>query len=172
MQRFHRSLMSQWPTGVGLVTATGSDGPRGCTANAISSLSLDPPLLLVCFDSLSRTLEAVRHAGRFGVNMLATDQRRVSEVFATKATQAEKFGAVAHDEREGIPVLEGCLAVVGCEVQEEFTGGDHFIVVGRPMFGDIDPDRQPLMFFRAAYWHGLSSSAAAGAPAGEARGVA
>src|SRR3954470_9026953 len=86
-----RTVMGRFPTGVTVVTAMSPEGPVGMTANAISSLSLDPLLLLVCFDNASRTLAVVRDSRRFGVNVLAVGQEALARRFAGKLPEAEKF---------------------------------------------------------------------------------
>src|SRR4029077_18709158 len=96
-----RRLMGFWATGVSVITAQGDEGPAGATANALSSLSLDPPLALVCFDLSSRTLAAVRESERFCLNMLSAGQEDVSRLFATKTSQEEKFADIEHHLVEG-----------------------------------------------------------------------
>src|SRR5580698_3812662 len=99
--------MRFWATGVSVITSEGSDGPAGVTANALSSLSLDPPLALVCFDLSSRTLHAVRESERFCVNMLAAGQEEISRLFATKQHHEEKFAQISHRLVEEVPVIGG-----------------------------------------------------------------
>ena len=146
-----RRLFGHWATGVTVVTSRGDDGPRGCTANAVTSLSLDPPAMLVCFELSSNTLAAVRRSGRFAVNMLAADQEALSRHFAGKGDSAAKFGSVPHHDEEGMPVLDGALAWMVCEVREEMQGGDHAIVIGDLLRGDAREDAEPLLFFRSRY---------------------
>jgi flavin reductase (DIM6/NTAB) family NADH-FMN oxidoreductase RutF len=143
--------MSQWATGVSVVTSKGSTGPRGCTANALTSLSLDPPLLLVCFDLRSNTLRAVRETGRFGVNILAAGQEAVGRRFARKEPVDGKFEGLGYRLEHGVPILDGCLAWIACEVESEQPGGDHAIVLGRPLAGRSDAGAAPLVFFRSSY---------------------
>ena len=81
-----RSLMSRWVTGVAVVTSTDGTGPRGATTNALTSLSLDPLLVLVALDHASNTLQAVRNSGRFCINVLAAYQETLARRFATKAS--------------------------------------------------------------------------------------
>src|SRR2546423_15387001 len=102
--------MGFWATGVSVITSEGDDGPAGATANALSSLSLEPPLALVCFDLSSRTLGAVRESERFCINMLSSGQEDISRLFATKKSQEEKFAEIDHHLVEGAPVIDGCLA--------------------------------------------------------------
>lgn len=147
----HRQLAGHWATGVSLVTSLGPEGPTGCTLNALTSLSLEPPLLLACFDLTARTLEAIRSSGRFCVNILASDQEDVSRRFATKAEMSEKFEGLDYRLEHGAPVLTGLLASIVCAVHDELEGGDHAIVIGRPIAGETDLEAEPLLFFRSAY---------------------
>ncbi|MBS1886186.1 MAG: flavin reductase family protein [Actinobacteria bacterium] len=146
-----RALMANWVTGVSLVTSQGADGPVGCTANALTSLSLDPPLLLVCFAHTARSLEAVRASRRFAVNVLSWDQRELSAKFASSGEQAEKFSGVVHRIEDGVPVIDGCVANLVCELDRELSVGDHAIAVGRPLSGSFDAEATPLGFFRSDY---------------------
>lgn len=167
----YRKLMGLWATGVTVVTAAGDDGPYGATLNAFSSLSLDPPLLLVCFDHQARTLEAVRHAGRFCVNVLSAEQEEVSRRFSGKRPMAEKFSELAWGPGEGgVPVLKDCLASIVCRVAQEFEAGDHTIVVGAPLAAVHRDDLHPLVFFRGGYWERIAELAERGVrPEGEYR---
>jgi flavin reductase (DIM6/NTAB) family NADH-FMN oxidoreductase RutF len=155
-----RALIGNWATGVSVITAGGEDGPHGCTANALTSLSLDPLLLLVCFDNESNTLQAVRRSGRFCINILAAGQETLSRRFATKDTEGEKFRETEYEEVDGVPVLTGVLAWVVCQVEHEIPGGDHAIVVGGPLAGDTGPGDAPLIFFRSGYYEPGDISAA------------
>ena len=103
----YRSAIGHFATGVAVVTCDGPEGPSGLTTNAVSSLSLDPLLLLVCFDNASRTLPFVRDSGRFGVNVLRAGQEGLAHVFASKRVADEKFAEVTHELVDGVPVLEG-----------------------------------------------------------------
>ena len=143
-----RRLMGQWATGVSIVT---SIGPRGCTANAVASLSLDPPLVLVCLDHGSNTLTAIRATGRFCINVLAGDQEQLARGFARKCAEDEKFAGISHQAVDDVPILDGVLAWVLCELEEEVPGGDHAIVIGRPVRGEANDAAEPLIFFRSAY---------------------
>jgi 3-hydroxy-9,10-secoandrosta-1,3,5(10)-triene-9,17-dione monooxygenase reductase component len=127
----YKAAIGAFPTGVAVVTAVGNEGPAGLTTNAITSLSLDPLLLLVCFANDSRTLPVVQEAGRFAVNLLCSDQSDLAHVFASKRLQREKFEAVTHTVEHGVPVLDDALAWFVCDVDANHPGGDHTIIVGR-----------------------------------------
>jgi flavin reductase (DIM6/NTAB) family NADH-FMN oxidoreductase RutF len=146
-----RRVMSFWATGVSVVTAEGDEGPAGATANALTSLSLDPPLVLVCFDLSSRTLGAVRESQRFGINVLAHGQEEVARMFATKKSQEEKFAAIRHRSIRGAPVIDGCLGSLVCSLDSELGRGDHVIAIGEVLHARVDEDASPLLFYRSDY---------------------
>jgi flavin reductase (DIM6/NTAB) family NADH-FMN oxidoreductase RutF len=145
-----RRAMSRLPTGVTVVTALGEGGPSGLTANAVLSLSLDPPLMLAALDRGSRTLRTVEVAGRFGVNVLAAGQAELARSFSTKLGMQEKWDGVAWRERGGIPALDGIVVWVACEIRDVLQGGDHVILTGAVL--DVQArDADPLIFYRGAY---------------------
>jgi flavin reductase (DIM6/NTAB) family NADH-FMN oxidoreductase RutF len=148
-ERF-RSVMGHFATGVTVVTAATPDGPVGMTANAVCSLSLEPLLLLVAFDNDARTLPAVRATGRFGVNILAAGQADLARLFATKGDERGKFTGVAHTVHDGIPVLEGALAWIGCRLDRLVAAGDHTIGIGAVEAAEAGQG-EPLLWFRGAY---------------------
>lgn len=145
-----RAALAVYPTGVTVVTAPGEGGPSGATANAVTSLSLDPPLMLACLDRGSRTLKSVRAAGRFGVNALAAGQAGLAERFARKDPEPAKWEGVEWSESEGVPRLAGTLMWVACELRDLIDGGDHLILTGSVLEAE-SRDAQPLLFHRGAY---------------------
>jgi len=142
--------MGMLPTGVTVVTATGPDGPAGATANAVSSLSIEPMLMLACLDRGSRTLLAVQAANHFGVNVLHAGQEEVARSFATKAPVADKWAGIAWSERDGVPAIDGALVFVACELRDVIAGGDHVIVTGE-VTGLEASEADPLVFHRGGY---------------------
>jgi 3-hydroxy-9,10-secoandrosta-1,3,5(10)-triene-9,17-dione monooxygenase reductase component len=142
--------MGSLPTGVTVVTASGPDGPAGATANAVSSLSLKPMLMLACLDRGSRTLLAVQAANRFGVNVLHAGQEAVARAFATKAPVADKWEGVDWRERDGIPAIDDTLAWVACDLRDVIAGGDHVIVTGE-VTGLETNEGDPLVFHQGRY---------------------
>jgi 3-hydroxy-9,10-secoandrosta-1,3,5(10)-triene-9,17-dione monooxygenase reductase component len=135
---------------VAIVTCQGGEGPAGLTTNAVTSLSLDPLLLLVCFDNSSRTLALVRESRRFAVNVLHAGQEELAAMFASKRLPAEKFEAVTHTVAHGVPVLDDALAWVACDLVELLPGGDHTIGIGSVVAGAA-AEGEPLVFFRGGY---------------------
>jgi flavin reductase (DIM6/NTAB) family NADH-FMN oxidoreductase RutF len=147
-----RSVMGNFATGVTVVTATSPEGPVGMTANAVCSLSLDPLLLLVCFENTARTLKVVRETERFGLNVLGAEQGALARLFASKAPEQAKFAEVAHTVVEGIPVIEGTLAWVGCRLERLVPGGDHTIGIGAVEAAEAgDLDQPPLLWYRGTF---------------------
>lgn len=150
-----REAFGRFPTGVAVVTCGAADGhgPAGLTTNAVTSLSLDPLLLIVCFDERSRTLAAVRAAGRFAVSVLGEGQEDVARVFAGKAAGPEKLAAVAHRHEHGAPVVDGAVAWVVCDLEELLSRGDHAIGIGAVIAvgGPPAPAAPPLLFHGGAF---------------------
>jgi flavin reductase (DIM6/NTAB) family NADH-FMN oxidoreductase RutF len=147
----YRQVIGHFATGVAIVTCNGPDGPTGLTTNAITSVSLEPLLLLVCFDNSSRTLPAVREVRRFAVNVLRAGQEELARVFASKRVAREKFEAATHMVAHGVPVLDGALAWLACDLVALHAAGDHTIGVGEITHMDADPGGDPLVWFRGAY---------------------
>lgn len=148
-QRF-RAVMGHFATGVAVVTGLGPDGAVGMTTNALCSVSLDPLLVLVCFDNTARTLPVVQASGRFGVNVLGARQHDLSGQFASKLPLDRKFDAVEYTLEHEVPVLEGILAWLVCELRELLPGGDHTIGVGE-VLAMGHADGEPLVWYRGAY---------------------
>jgi flavin reductase (DIM6/NTAB) family NADH-FMN oxidoreductase RutF len=150
-----RRLMSRWVTGVAVVTSADATGPRGATTNALTSLSLDPLLVLVALDHGSNTLDAIRNSGRFCINVLASHQEELARRFATKASGEEKLAGVPHDLIDGVPVLAGAVAWLACGLEQESEGGDHTILLGRPIEAGAEEDAQPLLFYGGRFHPGV-----------------
>jgi 3-hydroxy-9,10-secoandrosta-1,3,5(10)-triene-9,17-dione monooxygenase reductase component len=146
-----RDVCGHFVTGVTVVTSFGPDGPSGMTANAVSSLSLEPPLMIVCFDRTARTLTAVEHSRRFGIQFLAHDQEEVAARFASKDPEREKFASLGWQDRSGVPAIEGTIAGLACELTELVPGGDHLIGIGRVVDLWTNPG-EALVFFKGDFW--------------------
>jgi len=150
-QRF-REVMGHFATGVAVVACGGPGGPSGLTTSAVAAVSLDPPLLLVCFDNASRTLEAVRAERRFSVNVLREGQEEIALLFASKSEMGEKFASVDHASEDGLPVLRDAIAWTACDVRELLPGGDHTIALGAITALGADPaEGRPLLHHRGAF---------------------
>jgi len=144
-----KSAMSEWPSGVTITTCWRQDRrPLGATLSSVTSLSLDPPMVLACFDRRSETLRALE-AGRSGflIHVLAQGQETIAETFASKAE--DKFAGISWSEdRLGLPEINGCAMVLGCQVHDIHPGGDHMIVTGLVLSTWVDSERSPLVYHR------------------------
>jgi flavin reductase (DIM6/NTAB) family NADH-FMN oxidoreductase RutF len=142
--------MSFFASGVTIVT-TEHEGVRyGMTVASFASLSLHPPLVLVCIEKSVKSHDAIAAAGKFGVNILDQNQKEISGRFASKID--DKFSGVAAREGElGVPLLEGALCTLECRVQSQLPGGDHTIFVGEVVDAKSSPDGVPLVYYRSGY---------------------
>ena len=129
---FFRQVMGQFTTGVTVVTARSQDGLAGLTVNSFTSVSLDPPLVLICVDLYSTALPFIRASGSFAVNILTSEQENLSRCFAT--TSSERYEhfchASFHVASSGSPILDGTLAFIDSRIVAEYPGGDHVIFLG------------------------------------------
>ena len=154
-----RLVMGNFTTGVSVVTALGPDAtPSGITVNALSSVSLDPPLVMVALDRRRFITPIVRDAGRYAVNILGEEQQALSDCFANAPTAADRpdraafCGAVWHAGSTGLPILEGAIAWLECSVVERFSAGDHDLFIGRvEAMGRAPGSGSPLLYFRRRY---------------------
>jgi flavin reductase (DIM6/NTAB) family NADH-FMN oxidoreductase RutF len=144
-----RKFMRCWPTGVAVVTTAGPSGPLGCTVNALMSLSVEPPLLVVSLGEDSHTLAAIRRTDVFGVSILSAEQGELSERFAGCARE-ERFVGVELRVEHGVPLLAAAAAQMVCAVQQLEQIADHVLVVGAPVWQSVDQDRAPLVSPRTA----------------------
>jgi 3-hydroxy-9,10-secoandrosta-1,3,5(10)-triene-9,17-dione monooxygenase reductase component len=144
-----RDVLGTFATGVAVVTAV-SDGPIGFTCQSFASLSLDPPLVSFAVARTSTTWPRIRAIGRFCVNVLAHDQAGLSLQFARSG--ADKFAGVAWTPSPfGAPRLAAVSAWIDCDLEAEYDGGDHTIVLGAVRDLGSDPDRHPLIYYRGRY---------------------
>ena len=144
-----RETLGTFCTVVTVVTTLDGDRPTGATANSFTSVSLDPPLILVCFGQKSSTLGAVQSSGAFAVNILSDQQRAVASAFASKG--ADKFAGIAwRAAATGAPILPGSIGWLDCRVHDVVRAGDHDVVLGQVVALDHSPAR-PLGYFRGSY---------------------
>lgn len=148
-----RHAMSHFATGVTVITSVDEQGdPVGTTANAVTSLSLDPPLVLVCFDVDSLTLQAITSHRAFVVNVLAAPQQHLSANFARRGLAAAWEGVRHRRGPTGSPRLDDVLAILECTLEHSLPGGDHEIIVGRVRHVETSAVASPpLVFFRGTY---------------------
>jgi flavin reductase len=149
-----RSVLGQFATGV-TVVAAGSKTPCGMTANSFTSVSLDPPLILVCVTRGSELCEAVHREGCFAVSVLAAHQGELARYFANHARPrgAAEFAKVpwSPGPGTGAAVLQDALAWLDCAVAASYDGGDHEIFLGSVVASGAEPERDALVFFRGSF---------------------
>nr|WP_296768892.1 flavin reductase family protein [Rhodococcus sp. (in: high G+C Gram-positive bacteria)] len=129
LQEEFRHVMSAVCTPVAVVTATGHRMPYGTTVSAFASLSMTPPMVLVSLDKGSELLSVITTTGKFGLNVLGTDQAELALNFARKGGTS-KFTGIAWEPHAEVPKLPGATGFVACTVAEIIEGGDHFVVLG------------------------------------------
>lgn len=149
-----RRIIGNFATGVAVVTTANDGMLHGVTANSLTSVSLEPLLLLVCVDKAAHAHGELGRCESFGVSLLAAGQRDLSNLFA-KTGEPEKGtlrGAPFRFGRTGCPLLDGALAHVECLPHAQVDAGDHTIFVGRVVHGEVLPgDSEPLLYFRGGY---------------------
>jgi len=145
-----RKALAQFGSGVAVVTTKDREGrPLGLTVTAFSSVSLDPPLVLVCIDNRSETRDGFETSWLFGVSILAEGQENWSELFAVKGP--EKFrGRSLLIGPSGVPLVPGALAQIECRIASALPGGDHTIYLGEVTRVAVAPGR-PLLYHAAGY---------------------
>lgn len=146
-----RRVLGHYPTGVCVVTATEPEGTAtGMIVGSFTSVSLAPPLVAFFPDRSSTSWPRIERAGKFCVNVLASDQQDLCRRFSAKG--GDKFAGVAHRlSANGSPVLDGVVAWIDCMLGNVYEAGDHFIVLGRVLELDIARADQPMLFFRGQY---------------------
>jgi len=152
-----RRVLSHFCSGVTVITTWDAQGrPTGLTASAFTSVSLDPPLILVCVAYKAQSYQALADGSRFAVNVLAHDQETVSNRFATSpvADPSEKFTGIGYRPGAlGLPVLKDSLAELECATVHAYPAGDHTIFVGRVEAAECHGDAglEPLLYYRGKY---------------------
>jgi flavin reductase (DIM6/NTAB) family NADH-FMN oxidoreductase RutF len=144
-----RQVMSHFASGVTVVTTEHDGQLYGMTVSSFTSLSLVPPLVLVCIDQRVVSHEALLGAGRFAVNVLERRQEHLSRRFASR--EPDRFAGVGyHISPLGLPLLEGALATIECRVFSTAPGGDHSIIVGEVLEIAVG-EGEPLLYYRSGY---------------------
>jgi len=146
-----RKTLGCFASGVTIVTTETQDGtPYGLTVSAFTSVSLGPPLVLICIDNRSSGLESFRENGKFAVNILSEEQQDLSTHFAT--TGADRTQADYRTGKTGIPVLEAAMVSLECTITAEYPGGDHLILLGEVQNSHIaEPETNPLLYYQGRY---------------------
>lgn len=146
-----RHLMTSWATGVAVVTSAKDAEPAGCTVNALTSVSLKPPLLLISLAEDSRTLAAILQGGRFGLNVLSSPGGDLAARFSTGSNR-ERFAGTAYAWVLGVPLLDDTVTSAVCVIDRHIRVADHILVLAEPVWWRHRADRRPAICFRRSYW--------------------
>jgi len=148
-----RALMRNWATGVTLVTARDGQGPHGMTVSSFTSVSLEPPCILVSLERGTRTHAMVEAEGLFGVSILDEDQTELAERFAGRIGDGEdRFAGLEYDlTPAGVPIPRRTLAWLECRVMQSFPAGTHTLFVGEVLSGRQTTDARPLVYYQRDY---------------------
>ncbi len=147
-----KNALKLWASGVTVVTAqTESLGLKGMTATSFSSVSMDPPQVLVCINKSADTGDAVLEGKTFAINILKAEQQEISNQFAGGASQEERFANVKwHKGETGSPVIDDALASIECTVVDQVLAGTHWVVIGEVQNVECRSGK-PLMYYNSAY---------------------
>lgn len=146
-----RRILGHWVSGVAVVATLKDDGKLcGLTANAVTSVSLNPPLILACVERSADTHDCIEKAGVFSINILDSDAERIARRFAAWEVDKKFEGLAFRTEETGAPILEDALAWLDCRVWAAHDGGDHTIFVGEVVAGDAR-EGSPLLYYRGGY---------------------
>lgn len=150
-----RTVMGQFATGVTIVTALDGDRPQGITVNALTSVSLDPAIVMIALDRRRFIVPTIDASRRYAVNILAEGQQWLSDCFAGANVTPNRdafCGAAWRPGQFGLPLLEGAIAAMECEVLERFEVGDHYLYIGAVQGLALDePGAPPLLYHRRRY---------------------
>jgi flavin reductase (DIM6/NTAB) family NADH-FMN oxidoreductase RutF len=149
-----RDLMARFATGVSVVAARHGPLLAGMTANAIASISVDPPLMMASIARKAETHGAIIGSHAFAVSVLADDQQALAECFARPTTAGKLTGfcgAAWHEAESGSPILEGAIAYFDCRLSARHDGGDHTIFIGEIAAAGYREDAEPLLWYASAY---------------------
>ena len=148
-----KEVMSAFASGVTVVTTKSQEGMHGLTVSSFCSVSLHPPLVLVCVDKSASSHELILQTKIFAVNILAAHQKNLSARFATRdISQADRFKNLELSTAvTGAPILPGTLGYVDCKLHASYDGGDHSIFVGEVLQSGYNDGEKPLLYFRRSY---------------------
>lgn len=146
-----RAAAGKFATGITVVSTGTARAPHGITVNAFTSVSLDPPLVLICVGHDRRSHDLIQREGRFGVSVLARDQQAASEFYAGQRADLPPGAAVWREGRSGVPLLEGALAHLECRVVAAYPAGDHTLFVAAVEHCETMSSGAPLLYFEGRY---------------------
>ena len=147
-----KNALKLWASGVTVVTSKSADGGlKGMTATSFSSVSIDPPQILVCINKSADTGDAVLESKTFAINVLKAEQQAISNEFAGGASQEERFANVNwHKSDLGSPIIDDALASLECTVVDQVSAGSHWVVIGEVQNVDCRSG-EPLLYYNSGY---------------------
>jgi flavin reductase len=146
-----KNALKLWASGVTVVTVQGKDGPKGMTATSFSSVSVDPPQILVCLNQATETGAVVLEEKQFAINILTTLQQDVSNQFAGATTQEQRFASIAWTAgNNGAPLFDEALVSLECKLVQQVLAGTHWIVVVEVQ-NVVCRSGEPLLYYSGAY---------------------
>ncbi|MDA4120875.1 MAG: flavin reductase family protein [Thaumarchaeota archaeon] len=147
-----KEAMRVYPQGVTVVTTTAPDGPKGITVSSFTSISLEPPLVLISIARTSALHNAFRSCHAFAVNFLADDQKSVSDRFAGRVELKDRFEGLKFSEgATHSPIIDGVRAVIECRTWKIYEGGDHSILIGEVVGAKVLKSKRPLVYYAQQY---------------------
>ncbi|HHO52384.1 MAG TPA: flavin reductase [Deltaproteobacteria bacterium] len=148
-----KEALSRWASGVSVVTTNEGGRLYGITVSSFSSLSLDPPLILICLGTGNRLSQMIIESRRFAVSILSSTQQGISNAFAGRGRvpteDITELGAVWGPDQ--LPIIEGALASMSCSLHTTLEEGDHLLVVGRVESSSVSEDTDPLLYYHRSY---------------------
>ncbi len=151
LQESLKAYMRMFPQGVTVVTTILNGIPGGITVSAFTSLSLNPPLVMIAISKDSTFHDVLIKSGKFAVNLLSKDAKELSERFAGKYGN-DKFNNVRYKiGKFGLPILEDSIAVIECSIWRTYDGGDHTIFIGEVLNIEINKQDLPLIYYNRKY---------------------
>jgi len=152
LQNGLKQAMRVYPQGVTVVTMTGPSGPAGLTVSSFTSVSLEPPLILISIAKGSAIHDLFRQAKAYAVNFLADDQKSVSDMFAGRTRARDRFEGVGFTKgTTGSPIIDGVRVAIECRSWQVYEGGDHSILVGEVVSAKTFNSKRPLVYYSQQY---------------------
>lgn len=149
-----KNALGQFASGVTIITYPDGEKFGGITVSSFSSLSLEPPLILICLQKSVASHDKIRESGYFAVNILEKSQENLSNSFSKHTLDKNELvvqnGFIQKVSKS--PILNGCLAYLECKVENFLDGGDHSIVMGRVLTSGTSPDKRPLLYYNRKYY--------------------
>ena len=147
-----KALLRRWASGVAILTSGEGERACGMTVSSFTSVSAEPPLVLVCTARASQTRARILETRRFALSFLGQEQAAISAHFASRGAEGARFEGIATEPCElGMPRIDGALAHLECELRSAHEEGTHTLLVGEIVHGEVGAEAPPLLYFDGAY---------------------